>query len=115
MAFFVPPIPRGASGATLHELFTFCILLADRVNGLLNGKSNSRIDVTLTANVASTTVTDARIGVNTQLIWTPTSANASVEIGAGTIYQSTTGTGSAIIVHANNAQADRTFRMSMVG
>lgn len=73
--------------------------------------------VTLTANVASTTITDRRIASTTVLLWQPTTANASAEIGAGTIYVSETGRvhGSAVVTHANNAQTDRTFRVKLGG
>lgn len=69
--------------------------------------------VTLTASVASTTLTNPLIRFDSPILLQPTTANAAAEIGAGTMYISETGrvNGSAVIVHANNAQTDRTFRL----
>ncbi len=84
---------------------------------MMLGRTNNVLDVTLTASAASTTVTDARIGVNTVLLFMPTTANASAEIGAGTIYVGQSGrvNGSVAITHANNSQTDRTFKVVLVG
>ena len=91
--------------------------ISQSVNQVLTGKTNNVLDVTLTASAASTTITDARIGVNTALIFTPATANASAEIGAGTIYVVTTSrvNGSVAVTHANNSQTDRTFKVVLVG
>jgi len=91
--------------------------LALTANAILQGRLNNVISVTLTASSASTTITDARIGLNTALILVPTTANASAEIGAGTIYQTFPNAtkNQAVINHANNAQTDRTFRAVMIG
>jgi len=91
--------------------------LGESINNIIVGKLNNVIDVTLTASSATTTITDARIGVNTAFIFTPTTANASAEIGAGTIHVVTTSrvNGSAIVTNANNSQTDRTFKVVMVG
>lgn len=91
--------------------------LARAVNQLLGGKMNAFIDATLTANAATTALTDARIGYYSIISWMPMTANASAEVGAGAIYvdQSTMKNGSAVITHANNAQTDRTFRFQIIG
>ena len=91
--------------------------ISQSVNQMLTGKTNNVLDFTATASAASTTITDARIGVNTALIFTPTSANASAEIGAGTIYVSSASrvNGSVAVTHANNSQTDRTFKVVLVG
>ena len=84
---------------------------------LLRGKSNNQATVTLTANAASTTVTNKLIGYSTALILVPTTANASAEKGAGTIYQTypNTTANQAVLNHANNTQTDRTFVAIMIG
>lgn len=81
------------------------------------GKFNAFIDFTLTASVGTSTLIDARIGYYSTLLWMPMTANASAEIGAGTIYvlQSNMQSGQAIITHANNANADKTFRILIIG
>lgn len=91
--------------------------ISQSVNNLLLGRANNVLDVTLAASAASTTVTDTRLGVNTVLLFMPTTANASAEIGAGTIYvgQSNRVNGSVLITHANNSQSDRIFKVVMVG
>ena len=87
------------------------------VNNLLLGKMNVGGTVTLAANVATTTLTDARLGFETNVVLVPTTANAAAELGAGTLYISETGrvNESVVITHANNAQTDRTFRFSFIG
>lgn len=88
-------------------------ILADRINLLINGRSNAVGDVTLTANAASTTLTDARIGVDSCIALMPTTANAAAALA--TTYVSARGKGTATITHANNAQTDRTFRYAIQG
>ena len=92
-------------------------LQSQSIAGLMFGRSNNVIDFTATQNAATTTITDSRLGVNTVLLFMPTTANASAEIGAGTIYvgQSSRVNGSVVVTHANNAQTDRTFKVVMVG
>lgn len=84
--------------------------LAIAINTNADGQSGT---VTLTASVASTTLTDTRITASSVITLMPTTANASAEIGAGTIFIGTTAIGSATITHANNAQVDRTFRYDL--
>lgn len=92
-------------------------LIVRAIFGIMQGRTNNVVEVTLTENAASTAVTDARIGVNTALIPVPVTANAAAEIGAGTMYVSNTNrvNGSATITHANNSQTDRTFKFILVG
>jgi hypothetical protein len=87
------------------------------VNGLMQGKSNNYGSVTLTANAASTTVTESagRISSNAVILFMPTTANAAV--ANQTMYVSATAPNSNTftITHANNAQTDRTFRYVIIG
>ena len=91
--------------------------VAETVNNVLDGKINTVSTVTLTASVASTTISDERIGRNTIVLMVPTTANASAEMGSGTIYQTlpNVNKGAAVINHANNAQVDRTFGRVLLG
>ena len=89
--------------------------IARVVNNAMQGKINAVGDVTLTANAASTTLTDARIGPNSFIYFMPRTANASAEIGAGAFYVSARTDGSATLTHANNAQSDRTFAYLVIG
>ena len=106
--------PRAAAVAfrgvptTLNDEAQHRRLLAEAINTLMQGKANNTGDVTLTANEASTTVTDARVSMNTKVTLTPETANAATEFGAGT-WRIASGDGSFVITHVNNAQTDRTF------
>lgn len=89
--------------------------VAEVVNGLLDGNSNNRGTVTLATSAASTAITDYRAGPDSIVLLMPTTANASAEIGAGTIYVSARATNSFTLTHANNSQSDRTFGYIIVG
>lgn len=84
---------------------------------MLGGHMNTGGLFTLTASVASTTLTDDRVSVDSTVMLFPTTANAAAEWGNGTLYASETGrvNGSLVFTHANNAQADRTFRIVIIG
>jgi predicted transcriptional regulator len=84
-------------------------------DNVLEGRTRNQGSFTLTANVGTTTVNDARFESHQSLVYSPTTANASAEIGAGTIYTSTKNKGSFVLTHANNAQTDRTFDYVIVG
>ena len=84
-------------------------------NNMMRGKTNNFGSVTLTANAASSTLSDPNIGGSSVVLLSPTTANAAAEIGNGTIYFSAPGNQSVVINHANNAQVDRTFNYVIVG
>jgi|694.fasta_scaffold37394_7 hypothetical protein len=87
------------------------------INDITKGRSNNSGVFTLTANVATSTLTDDRVGFDSCIALVPTTANAAAEIGNGTLYIAETGriNGSVVINHANNAQTDRTFRFIISG
>lgn len=85
------------------------------VNGVLDGKLNSTGTFTCTASAATTAVTDYRAGLDSIILLMPTTANASAEIGNGTIHVSTRAKQSFTVTHANNSQADRTFGYVIIG
>lgn len=89
--------------------------LATALNKVLDGKINSIGTVTLTANAATTTLSDPRIGRNTILVLIPTTANAAAALG--TTYQTypNAATEAAVLNHANNAQTDKTFAYVLLG
>ena len=84
---------------------------------LAAGRSNAVGTVTLTASAATTTVTDENCAAGSVILPMPTTANASAELGNGTwiVPEATILNGSFVITHANNAQADRTFRYAIIG
>lgn len=100
--------PTLAQGADIRRV-------VETVQNLLRGKLNAVTTLTLAANVATTTLTDSRIGGESHIALTPTTANASAEIGAGTIYVSARAKGSATVTHANNAQTDRSYSVLIIG
>lgn len=68
--------------------------------------------VTLTANVASTTVEDPTVTPNSVLSFDPLTPNARDELwknGTMFVAEADRARGQFIITHANNAQTDRTF------
>lgn len=95
-------------GATPREI-------AEAVNRLTQGKLNSVISVTLTANQGSTTVSSPLLTGSSWLGFMPKTANAAAEIGAGTLYVSSRGKETATLTHANNAQTDRDFDVLIIG
>lgn len=72
-------------------------------------------EVTLTINVASTVVTDIRVGTNSAVVLVPMTAVAATEVGNGTIYVSTVASETFTLTHANSATAGRTFRYIVMG
>ena len=89
--------------------------VSSAVNLLLEGKLNSTGSFTLTASATSTTVTDLRAGSSSVVLYTPITANASAEVGNGTIYISARNKQNFVITHANNGQTDRNFIYVVIG
>jgi len=89
------------------------------MHNVQQGKLNISGSVTLTPNSSSTVITFSNgvLSNSNILIYVPTTANASAEIGAGTIYISSKDVPAKTITltHANNAQADRTFSYVLIG
>lgn len=88
--------------------------LAEGVNRVNQGHLNACLFVTLSANEPTTTVVDSRISKQTCASFMPQTADAAAEIAGGAMYVACTN-GLLTISHANNAKADRTFTMSMIG
>lgn len=87
--------------------------LARLGNNLLQGKTNNVIQMTLTANAATTIVVDKRIGANTYFGFQPLTANAAGALSS--LYVSVQQNGTATLTHANTATTDRTFNVLLVG
>lgn len=84
---------------------------------LRNGKTENVAELTLTANAATTAVTDIRVSPQSVIVWHPRTANAAAELAAGTMYvtDANMGNGTFTVTHANNAQTDRDFRYAIIG
>ncbi len=89
-------------------------IIVAAIRRILLGKQNNVLDVTLDANQTSTSVTDARIGVHSVAICVPTTANAS---GIAVPYRdfSSPVNGSMSLIHANDADTDKTFKVILIG
>jgi hypothetical protein len=81
------------------------------INSVRRGQTNNGGEVTLTANSATTTLSDDLITKNSGIFLQPTTANAAAALSG--LYFSAPTTGSVVINHANNAQADRTFKFGV--
>ena len=80
------------------------------IRNLMEGKANNRDEIELTLNQATTTLTDVRIGPESQITLMPLDANAAAE----NWWISGRGNGTATINHANNALV-RLFQYAIVG
>lgn len=85
------------------------------VRNAMSGKLNIVETLTLTANAASTTLTDELIDEASQIVLTPETANAAAALATTYIPRANITTGQAIIVHASNAQVDKTFTYAILG
>lgn len=101
-----PPLEWGTNVRDLAGAREHVRKIAQSVRSILRGGSNSGGVVTLTAGVATTTITDDRIQPASRIFLSPTTANASAAIPTTWI---SCGIGSCTINHANNGQTDRTF------
>ena len=86
--------------------------LALAINGLFDGKSNNTFEVTLTANVTSTVITNSRITPDTKIFLTAKTANAAAAVGG--LY-ATAAAGAITLHHASTATTDRTYLYILVG
>ena len=83
------------------------------INQLIEGRNNSFGTVTLTANAASTVVSSLIIPKTGVPLLMPMTANAAAALA--TTYASAVINGAFTLTHANNAQADKTFRYVVLG
>jgi hypothetical protein len=112
--------PRGAYPSVPYQSDHTLLLrkICEWIERTNRAKFNCTVDLTLTANAASTTLTDARIGYWSAIIPAMAlTANAAAELAAGSLYipQATILKGSAVVQHRNNAQTDRLIRFAIFG
>lgn len=82
------------------------------VNEVRDGKTNNVTEVTLTANAATTTLEHYLINPFSALLFEPLTANAQAVAHP---YPTNQTDGSVTLNHANNANADKTFKVVIVG
>lgn len=83
------------------------------INNVMDGKINSTGDITLTASATSTTLSDARIGANSVILFMPRSANARTALN--TLYVSARVSGSATLNHASSSNTDQNLSYVIIG
>lgn len=99
----------------------WCFRISRVVNEIMRGRTNNVGAVTLTANAASTVITLPKgvFSKDSAILFDPLTANAAAELAAGTLYITEANRNvtsrSITITHANNAQADRSFRYTITG
>lgn len=81
--------------------------IATTTNELLKGRANNVGEVTLDANVTTTTLSDIRIKQTMTAVLIPRTANAAAAMT--NVYISAVADGSITLTHANTATTDRTF------
>lgn len=88
--------------------------IARTANLALGGKLNAVTTVTLTPNATSTTLTDARIGANTYIDFSPRTTDAVTALASG-LFVSSKKAGQATLTHASSANSDQTFDVLLIG
>lgn len=86
---------------------THTLLLAQTLNKVIGGRANNVGTLTLTANAATTTVSDNQFESSMVPVLIATTANAAGAVGG--LYVSARAKGSFTLTHANTATTDRTF------
>ena len=90
--------------------------LAEVVNGILKGRQNVVLTITLAAGAAATVVDDARIGPFSGLFLQPMTSHAAAALYSATsVLVTDQKSGQATFSHANNAQTDKTFNLLIIG
>jgi hypothetical protein len=108
VAEYSSDLPNTGWGAWLGSI-------ARALNLVLGGKLNVTTSITLTASATTTTLYDSRIGYYSFIGLMPTTANAAHEIALSAGIYITPGDGSAVITHSNNASADKTYTVLIIG
>tara|TARA_S200002703_G_C3700544_1_gene215138 strand:- start:382 stop:711 length:330 start_codon:yes stop_codon:yes gene_type:complete len=88
-------------------------LVSTSLNNTINGKLNSTGSITLRANQTTTTLTDARIGGNSVIVFMPTSANGRT--GLNGLHVSARASGSATLTHASSGNSDQNLSYCVIG
>lgn len=88
-------------------------MIAQCLQGAMQGKVNAVTQVTLTPGATTTTLTDSRIGATTGIFFSALTADAAAAIPG--LYVSAQQKGSATLTHASSSSADRTFNVLLIG
>lgn len=87
------------------------------VKGIMQGKTNNVGTVTLSAGTTTTTVTlaEGRLGSDTHISLTATTASAKTSAGAGMSVSKNVANKTFTITHDNTADVDKTFTYALIG
>ena len=88
-------------------------LVSLTLNNVMDGKLNSTGEITLTASATSTTLTDARIGGDSVIVFMPITANGKT--AENNLFVSARASGSATLTHASSSNNDQNFAYIIIG
>lgn len=90
--------------------------IVDGVNKALSGKINVVLPITLTASAGTTTVIDARIGAYSAFLYEPLTTNAfAAWVTSPYIIATDKRSGQATLAHVNDANADKSYNLVILG
>ena len=85
------------------------------IRGMMDGKTNNVGSFTIATTSATTVVIDFRVGADSVILLSPTTANAATEAGAGVLYVSSVGKKTFTVSHVNSSTSARTFNYAVIG
>ena len=85
--------------------------VAQVVNLVVDGKQNNLGSVTLSANSATSVVSDTKAGADSCVLLMPTTANAA----SASAFVSSRGKNTFTITHGNTSATDKTFVYAVIG
>ena len=103
-----PTVPLSISDTAQHLR-----LVSASLNNTINGKLNSTGTITLRASQTTTTLTDARLGGNSVILFMPVTANGRT--GLNGLHVSARASGSATLTHASSGNADQNLAYTIIG
>ena len=98
---------------TMPDVNQHVRLISLALNNTVNGKLNSTGTVTLTASATTTTLNDARIGVNSFIEFMPTTSNGRTALN--TLYIPSRSDGSCTLNHASSTATDQNLVYIIIG
>jgi hypothetical protein len=110
-------LPPPAPSLTPQQMSSYMRRIWDAMQPLRKGKTENVTELTLTANVATTVLNYKGLSPQSVIVFDPKTANAAAELAAGTMYVLTANRANDqwTVTHANNAQADRSFQVAVIG
>lgn len=111
-----PGLPFPPPAEDKFSLAAWFRQITQTMNQIMLGKQNVVLSVTLNASAATTVVQDPRISGSSAFYFNPTNAAAQTELkNGGQPYPSAQESGTVTFNHLNNATADKTFQVLIIG